>query len=316
MINGGKRVLVIGGTRFFGRGIVDTLHGAGYAVTMLTRGRRASSPPAPDIEWIVGDRKDAETLRRIAHKRQFYAVIDNVCYEPDEARMAARALVDRTEKYVFTSTVMSYLNGYLSGMPLREEDWPRQSSTEGMLRQYNPAEVTYALNKRGCEEVFFASMPDRIIVFRLHNVVGLDDFSGKSGAIVNALGADACCRLPGRPDDTLQTVLADDIGRLYLAAVFRPKNGGARVYNVSLPPISQGRFVELLIAETPFDLSQVTFTGGDGAWGADDVTAPFPRNVVLDVSRLEKDFGAFLTPYDAFVPAMGRWYVTRQKVTT
>lgn len=315
MTNDEKRVLIIGGTRFFGRGIVDALHGAGYAITMLTRGRRASAPPAPDIEWIIGNRKDPATLRHVARGRRFHAVIDNVCYEPDDARAVAKTLAERTEKYLFTSTVMSYLNGYLAGTPLREEDWPAQSSTEGMLRQYNVAELTYARNKRGCEEVFLSSMPDQITVFRLHNVVGPDDFSGKSGAIVSALGANGLCRLPGRPEDTLQTVFADDIGRLYLAAVSRPGNGDSRAYNVSLPPISQRRFAELLIAETPLKLSQVTFTGGDGAWGADDATAPFPRNVVLDVSRLERDFGALLTPYDAFVPVMGRWYAERQKVT-
>lgn len=312
MSDSAKRVLIIGGTRFFGRGIVAALRDAGCAVAMLTRGQRAAGPPADDVEWMVGDRKDPETLRRIARERAFDAVIDNVCYERDDAVAAARAFNDRAGRYLLTSTVMSYLNGYLSGAPLGEADWARQSSTDGMLRQYNPGELNYARNKRACEEAFFAELPGRATAFRLHNVIGPDDFSGKSGAIVKALATEGRCRLPGRPDDTYQTVFADDVGRLYAAAVRADSIKPA--YNVALPPIGQRRFVELLLSETSFGPDRAEFAGGDGAWGAEGLVCPFPRNVVLDTARLRRDFPDALRPYESYVPAMGRWYAAHEGV--
>ena len=51
----GMRVLTLGGTRFIGRHIVETLLAAGHTVTTLTRGKSLDELPA-EVERLRGDR--------------------------------------------------------------------------------------------------------------------------------------------------------------------------------------------------------------------------------------------------------------------
>lgn len=296
----GRSVLMIGGTRFFGRGILAELQRRGHAVTVLTRGNRP--PPAGPAAVLTADRKDPRALAAALGGRGFDAVIDNVCYEPADAEAAARLFAGRCRRYVFTSSVMSYLNAYRSGRPLAEEDWEAARSVEGMEEQYGARELDYARNKRACEQVFLGAAELNPLVFRLHNVVGPDDFSGKSAVIPQAIARDGAVTLSGRATDTYQQVFAGDLGALYAEAVER-QAGLAAAYNVAAPPLPQGDYAALAAAALG-----VPAAVGYAPPGTPGALAPFPRNVVLDGGRLARDFAAPPTPIPDFLPAMARGY--------
>ena len=57
---GGMRLLVLGGTRFLGRGVVDAALAAGDEVTTFTRG--TSGEPPPGVEALHGDRNRPDGL--------------------------------------------------------------------------------------------------------------------------------------------------------------------------------------------------------------------------------------------------------------
>ena len=97
-------ILVIGGTRFFGRSAVEQLLAAGHRVTIFSRGN--SRPPFwDDIEHIQGDRTDADGLRAHLSGRSFDGVIDNQCFNREEAESVIEALRGRVGRYVVASTV-------------------------------------------------------------------------------------------------------------------------------------------------------------------------------------------------------------------
>ena len=79
------RILVLGGTRFLGRAIVDAALGRGDIVTIFNRGK--SNPGLyPGVETVAGDRTtDLSPL----DGRKWDAVIDVACYEPEVARLSA-----------------------------------------------------------------------------------------------------------------------------------------------------------------------------------------------------------------------------------
>jgi 2'-hydroxyisoflavone reductase len=105
------RILVLGGTRFAGRAIVETALGRGDTVTMFNRGK--SNPGLfPGVETVIGDRTvDLSPL----DGREFDAVIDVACYAPESARLSAEAFMDRTGRYVFVSTVSVYADQSTTG---------------------------------------------------------------------------------------------------------------------------------------------------------------------------------------------------------
>ena len=57
------QILVLGGTHFVGRHLVDAARAAGHTVTVFNRGR--TPLPWDDVEQLIGDREqgDLESLR-------------------------------------------------------------------------------------------------------------------------------------------------------------------------------------------------------------------------------------------------------------
>ena len=100
-------VLVLGGTLYFGRAVVEELLEAGHRVTVFSRGRLR--PPFWDsVEHIEGDRTDADGLVERLGGRTFDGVIDNICYNRGEAESVVRAQRGPVGRYVAASTVSVY----------------------------------------------------------------------------------------------------------------------------------------------------------------------------------------------------------------
>src|SRR5205085_5601830 len=100
----GLRLLVIGGTRFLGRAIVDAALGHGHEVTLFNRGK--TNPHLyPGLHTILGDRvHDAGVLRG----RDFDVAIDVAGTHPAEVGPLVEILRGSVEHYVFVSTISVY----------------------------------------------------------------------------------------------------------------------------------------------------------------------------------------------------------------
>lgn len=101
------RVLLIGGTGLISTGIVKSLLGRGADVTMFNRGQRGNPLPG-DVKTIVGDRNDFAVFERRFADERFDAVIDMICYKPEQAESDVRAFGGRTAHLLFCSTVCTY----------------------------------------------------------------------------------------------------------------------------------------------------------------------------------------------------------------
>ncbi|MFE3125416.1 NAD-dependent epimerase/dehydratase family protein [Streptomyces hydrogenans] len=112
-----QRICVIGGSRYFGKLLVERLQAADHQVTVLNRG---SAPPPAGVEHLVVDRGDEAALSAALETRDFDVVVDQVCYTPVQAAIAARAFAGRTRRYVMTSTIEVYdpATAALSAVPL------------------------------------------------------------------------------------------------------------------------------------------------------------------------------------------------------
>ena len=89
--HGRMRILVLGGTRFAGRAIVDAALGRGDSVTLFNRGK--SNPDLyPGVETVLGDR--TEDLSAL-DGREWDAVIDVAGYDPEVVRLSAETFAKR-----------------------------------------------------------------------------------------------------------------------------------------------------------------------------------------------------------------------------
>ncbi|KDN81641.1 reductase [Kitasatospora cheerisanensis KCTC 2395] len=84
---------------------MERLLAAGHLVTVVNRG---SAPPPAGVDHVVADRNDEAALAAALGARSFDVVVDQVCYTPVQAAVAARVFAGRTGRYVMTSTIEVY----------------------------------------------------------------------------------------------------------------------------------------------------------------------------------------------------------------
>ncbi len=76
-------ILILGGTVFLGRHLVDAALADGHTVTLFNRGK--TNPDLyPEVEKIRGDRTNMDDLK-ILHDRHWDAVIDTCGFYPHRA---------------------------------------------------------------------------------------------------------------------------------------------------------------------------------------------------------------------------------------
>jgi 2'-hydroxyisoflavone reductase len=98
------KILVIGGTRFLGRHLVDSALARGHEVTLFNRG--LTNPDLfPQVETILGDR-EKDFTEFLCH--EWDAVVDTCGYVPRVIRLSAAALEGCVERYVFISSISVY----------------------------------------------------------------------------------------------------------------------------------------------------------------------------------------------------------------
>src|SRR4051812_34594449 len=98
------KILILGGTIFVGRYLVESALARGHEVTLFNRGQH-NPDLFPTVEKLRGDRtSDLSALKG----RRWDAVIDTCGYVPRIVKMSAELLADAVEHYTFISSISVY----------------------------------------------------------------------------------------------------------------------------------------------------------------------------------------------------------------
>ncbi|WP_157244411.1 NAD-dependent epimerase/dehydratase family protein [Nonomuraea typhae] len=182
-----NEICVIGGSRYFGRRLLEILRDQGARVTVVNRG----SAPAPGgVTHLKADRGDERALREALGGRTFDAVVDQVCYTPLQAAAALRVFEGRTRRYVMTSTVEVY-SGLEGAGPYRESAVPAQTWPVNPDLPWHDARFLddhYGEGKRQAEAVL-SRAGFGVAVVRTAHVLGGDDFTGRLAHYVRRVRA-------------------------------------------------------------------------------------------------------------------------------
>jgi len=122
------QTLILGGSTFVGRRLVDLLVRQGHEVTVLNRGRTTSDLP-PGVQRIVGDRTSTESMTQALAGTQWDSVIDVSGFVMAAGGGQFEDLIGLLDTnvgaYVFVSSIMAYaptgLMPWTEDQPLRDE---------------------------------------------------------------------------------------------------------------------------------------------------------------------------------------------------
>ena len=78
-----QNVLVLGGTRFFGKHLVNELLTQGANVTIATRGKTPDSF-GPKVTRLIFDREDEDSIRSVLTKETYDVIYDNIAYTSND----------------------------------------------------------------------------------------------------------------------------------------------------------------------------------------------------------------------------------------
>jgi 2'-hydroxyisoflavone reductase len=188
------RVLIMGGTLFLGRHIVEAALARGHEVTLFNRGLRN---PAlfPAAEKLTGDRNT--NLAALAGRR-FDAVIDPSAYGPEQIDLLLSALGEPPPHYTFISTISVY--GTFARNRRYDESTDVLAGHEG-----------YGALKARAEEALQAAMPGRAAVVRPGLIVGPHDPTGRFTYWPRRVAAGGRILAPGRRERPVQFIDARDL---------------------------------------------------------------------------------------------------------
>lgn len=162
-------ILVLGGTRFFGKCAVKHMLVEGYQVTLVTRGQ-LQDEFGDKVKRITVDRTDQVALDKALGNKKYDVVFDNICYTPDDARAFLDLMKDRIGKYIVTSS----LAVYSKGENLDEEVFdPYTYPIQGGKQE----ELSYAEGKRLVEAVVYQEYKVPAVVLRFPIVIGENDYT-------------------------------------------------------------------------------------------------------------------------------------------
>jgi 2'-hydroxyisoflavone reductase len=217
------RLLVLGGTRFLGRGIVDAALANGDQVTTFTRGK--SGEPPDGVEALHGDRNAPDGMD-VLRGREWDAVIDTSGFVPTVVGRGAALLADSVGHSVFVSSLNAYPS--FGDEPIRDDSPVHDCAADAgspdgefELEQYGPFKV-------GSERAVDRHFAGRSAHLRAGLIIGPYDASGRFPYWVDRMARGGEVLAPGRPDIDIRLVDARDLGA-WAVDVARARTTGAYV---------------------------------------------------------------------------------------
>jgi 2'-hydroxyisoflavone reductase len=226
------KILILGGTRFLGRAIVDAALASGHTLTLFNRGQ--SGPELfPGVEALRGDR--TADLSALAG-RDWDAVVDPSGYFPRVVGASADALRDHVGQYVFISSISVYAKPSASGEedPVGTTDDPTVETITG---------GTYGPLKALCEQAAAARFPDQSLIIRPGLIVGPHDPTDRFSYWPWRIAQGGEVLAPGRPERGVQVIDARDLAAWTLRMIETRATG---VFNATSPAgaITLGELLE------------------------------------------------------------------------
>ena len=247
------KLLVLGGTRFLGRHIVEAALARGDDVTLFTRGRLPVPWMGdPRVTALVGDRDPRVAPGLSALERgQWDAVIDCSGYVPRVVEASVRLLAARVARYVFVSSMSVYA----------KTDRPNLDETTAVATLADPHTEAvlehYGALKAACEAVVDRLLGARATQVRPGLIVGPFDGTDRFGYWVarfmhpQLLGdRPARAVVPGPRERPVQFIDARDLAQWMVDLAARDVEGTFNACSAAWQ-FRMGDLVDALVAAAP-----------------------------------------------------------------
>ena len=275
-------ILMIGGTRFVGRHIVEAALARGHKLTLFHRGKTGADI-FPDVETIQGDRDNQADLDQL-RGRAWDTVIDTCAYIPRHVRMITQTLRDTVPHYTLISTISVYEDPVAYGA---DENAPLKSLDDETTEQVT--NETYGGLKVLCEIDGEMSGVKQFLNIRPGLVVGPHDPTDRFTYWVERVARGGEMLVPGDLSRTVQYIDGRDMAAFIVGLVEQRATGTFNAVNPSVPTTWGdwlGAMREAFGSDAQFTVVSDDFLIAQGANGGElPFWVPPPDEGVLGMSN-------------------------------
>jgi 2'-hydroxyisoflavone reductase len=216
------KILLIGGTVFLGRHIVDAALARGHEVTLFNRGQH-NPELFPEVEKLRGDRDGGlDALKG----RRWDVAIDTCGYVPRVVSASAALLADAVSHYTFVSSCSVYPDDAVGA----DENTPVVRLADPTTEEFRGE--AYGGLKALCEEAAEAAMPGRVLNVRPGLIVGPYDKSDRFTYWPVRIARGGEVLAPNRPEAPVQVIDGRDLA-LWIVKMAEVRTVG--VFNATGP---------------------------------------------------------------------------------
>ncbi len=310
------KVLVIGGTLFIGRLLVEELVKGGHDVTVLHR--KPKHEFGKRVDNIMADRNDAEAMKDALSTRRFEVVFDNV-YDwargttASQVEATVRACGDRISRYIFLSSVAAYGDGL------------NHKESDPLAPDYHAD--PYVRHKATTERLLFrmhsqSGLP--VVTFRPPFVYGPNTNYYREQFFWDRLRAGRPLIIPGDGHRLMQFAYVHDVVQAMIRSMDEPRAVGEAFNIGDTKPVTQVELAEKLakvanveptLVRVPRDVIQQA--------GGNAMDEPFYFGEYFDLPPITMNIGKVtrvlkmkLTPFEAGLKDTYKWYTRNHKPRT
>lgn len=181
-------ILIVGGTRFFGIPMVNSILSSGHNVTIATRGSHGN-PFKERVRHVIMDKTDGQNVKDSVGTEEYDVIIDKVAYSSNDVRSLLENV--RCKRYI----QMSSCAVYACERPLIGES-KFDALNHQLIWMDRPKD--YAEGKRQAERAALEFMDiDKCTFVRYPVVMGSNDYTGRLKFYVEHI----CNQIPMRIDN-------------------------------------------------------------------------------------------------------------------
>ncbi|MBI5708626.1 MAG: NAD-dependent epimerase/dehydratase family protein [Armatimonadetes bacterium] len=232
------RILILGGTKFLGRHIVEAALATGHQITLFHRGQTGADLFAGQVERILGDW--TEHVRGLAGKN-WDAVVYTGGYVPRVVQETARFIKDEgiANAFLFISSISVYDKPSAGA----DESWPVATLENTAIEEITGD--TYGPLKAMCEDTVREVFPQTSIIARPGLIVGPHDPTDRFTYWPCRMAEGGDVLVPGRKSQPVQIIDVRDLAAWCVGAL---EQGCAGTYNLTGPaePYQLGPLLETI----------------------------------------------------------------------
>ncbi|PWU70000.1 SDR family oxidoreductase [Gracilibacillus dipsosauri] len=224
------KILILGGTRFLGKALVEEALKRGHEITLFNRGNHKEA--FPEVEQLIGNRdSDVSVLK----KRKWDIVMDTCGFAPHQIKNIASVLGDSIKHYTYISSISAYKDWI---PPHITEAYPLTSKmpTTDKMKEIENGKISpyeyYGALKVLCEKEAEKQWPGRVLQIRAGLLVGPYDYTDRLPYWIQRVARGGRVLVPGRSDRPVQLI---DVKDLATWVFDMAENRKAGTFNVTGP---------------------------------------------------------------------------------